>query len=575
MALAPKCLSVLYLLVVSLHSYLQASESNEQVNSINAVTMFFIILSAILFVLLLFIVIKRMQAERNIDELISSEERLRLSMEGTNDGLWDYNLETNAVFYSDGYRKMLGYSTNEFPNNIEVFNDHVHPDDKEGAWSSIATHLESKIPVDIDFRMRNKKGEYRIMQVRAQAVWEGDKATRMVGSIRDITERVELETQLRQSQKMESIGQLTGGIAHDFNNVLSGIIGATDILLLKHKDPEDQELLELISNTASRAADLTNRLLAYSRSSDVNARHMSFHSCIHEALDILRSTIQKRISIAEELNAQKDGVKGDMALLVNVIVNIALNARDSIEKSGTITISTDNTMLGDAFCQNQQFNLEPGEYLHVRIQDTGKGIEEELIERIFEPFFTTKQVGEGTGLGLSGVFGTMRDHAGAVTVESTPGEGSCFHLYLPISETDTSTHQDTSTINQAIGTGTILIVDDEPIILQTTERLLKINKHQTFCADDGTTALEVLAEHPEIDVVLLDMIMPKMTGEECFAKIKEINPDLPIIIISGFTNEASIDELKAKGLFGFIKKPFNINDLLMLINKALNKKQKN
>lgn len=385
----------------------------------------------------------------------------------------------------------------------------------------------------------------------------------------DITEQVKLEEELYQSRKMDAIGQLAGGIAHDFNNMLAGIIGAAEVVKLSVKgESTGATMLDLILQTAGRASDLTAKLLAFSRKGKIRSTAIDVHKIIDETATIAQRSIDKKITLETNLSAKETNIVGDPSQIQNAILNLIINARDAIDGSGTISIKTATTCLNEEQCAMSRFNIDPGDYITITVTDSGCGIAPEVQDQIFEPFFTTKDTGKGTGLGLAAVYGTVVDHHGAISLESEIGSGTSFTLTLPLDELAQSHEQvDETTVR---GTGTILLVDDEEIVRTTAKFILNDLGYDIVIAKDGEEALEFFNDEQYLfDLVILDMVMPKKNGEECFQEIRERDPHLPIILASGFPKSKRVETMCSQGLTAFIQKPFRRAILSHLIDEIL------
>ncbi len=386
---------------------------------------------------------------------------------------------------------------------------------------------------------------------------------------RDVTEQKQLEEQLQHARRMDSIGQLAGGVAHDFNNMLGGIVGAAELLEDSVNDDEGREMVKLIVDTSQRAADLTRKLLAFSRKGKIQSTAFDLHTVIDDALALLSRTIDRRIEIIRDLAAAETSVRGDPTQLQNVVLNICLNARDAMPDGGELTIATKNKALDPDYCRSSTFELEPGNFIEITIRDTGTGMDEQTRTQIFEPFFTTKEVGHGTGLGLSAVYGTVQDHHGAVTVYSEPGKGTVFHVYLP-TESHDQTRLDDAERNVTRGSGCVLVVDDEQVIRKTAMITLQALGYSVLLAADGEEGLAVYRDkHRHINAVILDVIMPKMDGQTCLREIRRINPAAVVLMASGFTGSADAEELRDLGINGFLEKPFRRAELSRALEAAL------
>lgn len=383
----------------------------------------------------------------------------------------------------------------------------------------------------------------------------------------NITEQVEMDLHLRHSQKMDAVGQLAGGIAHDFNNMLSGIIGAADLLSSKVK-AEDQRLVQIITEASGRTAELIQKLLTFSRKESVNFAPVNIHNVIMNTCEILKRSLDKRINLETRLRATSSFVNGDWSQLQNSLLNIGINSGHAMADGGTLTFTTANIEIDEAFNSKEALDLALGQYLLIEIKDTGCGIAKQHLKNIFEPFFTTKKQSEGTGLGLAAVYGTVQQHKGFINVSSEVDEGSSFFIYLPLVEAEERKVIEKETLHT--GEGSILIVDDEPVVQETARMMLEKLGYTTRKAVNGQQALEVYQQHrAQIDLVLLDMVMPVMDGTECFYKLKELDPDVKVVISSGYTRDADLSGLMEDGLLDFIRKPYSIEQLSRAIAMAL------
>ncbi len=380
----------------------------------------------------------------------------------------------------------------------------------------------------------------------------------------------EANEQLRHTQKMEAIGQLAGGIAHDFNNMLAGIIGCTSILRKKlPQDSPEHKYIDLISDSANRAVTLSSQLLSFSRKQKLATDKIDLHTVIQDAIAILKNTVDKRISIYTELNANKYIVEGEYTQLQSIFINLGINASHAMPNCGELRFSS---RIVD-YKQLSQVNStgiidKDTSYIEVIVADTGCGMSEEVIEHIFEPFFTTKEQGQGTGLGLASVYGVIKQHNGLITVISSLGKGSQFKIYLPLASNSGTAYKSSLQQHDELtrGTGAILVVDDEKVIRVTLENMLTDCGYKVILAENGSEAFDIYTKQMDkIDLVVCDMVMPKMNGNECFLALKSINPDVKFIIASGFTKDNSIEEMRQKGLNGFIKKPFKGSEISAMI----------
>ncbi len=379
---------------------------------------------------------------------------------------------------------------------------------------------------------------------------------------RDVTQERHLAEQLRQSQKMEAIGTLAGGIAHDFNNLLSGILGYSGLLKL-HAEGQNQVLqsAEIIERTALRAAELTQKLLGFARRGKHKNVAVNIHRAIDDCIELLSRTIDKRIEIVRRFEASHDKVMGDPTQMEQILLNLAINARDAIEDRGRITFSTRVEEVRD--------ELESGFYLVASVSDSGCGIPPEIRERVFEPFFTTKENGKGTGMGLAMVYGIVKNHGGTIRLDTETGRGTTFHCYLPLA--DQSVREEVKAVPLMVrGSGKILVVDDEELLRDVACKLLKHLGYQVVTCVDGLQACEYYEEHQrEVDLVIVDMIMPNVGGAECFRNLKRINPEVRAVLSTGYSLNDTAQQLLDEGMVGFIQKPYQLSQLSEVMAKAL------
>lgn len=396
-------------------------------------------------------------------------------------------------------------------------------------------------------------------------------------SLIEITERKRikrekklLEKQLNHFRKMDAISQLAGGVAHDFNNMLMGIMGAAQSLKLKKRNLDDQslKLVDIILNAAERSADLTSKLLVFGRKNNDIDVETDIHRIIDESIGITSKSINKKIKVTSIKDAEKSVIKGNTTDLQSAVINLIINSSHAMPCGGLLSIETNNIYLDRKYTDLSPFDIDPGNYIEIQLRDTGCGIEPQNIERIFDPFFTTKEEGKGSGLGLAAVYGTVQKHRGAVTVYSTKDIGTVFCIYLPVIE-EKSSRQNENLQKIIRGTGKILLVDDEEIIRTTGSYILEEAGYNVITAVNGQDALKIFEQNSDIDLVIIDMIMPKMDGTNTFYNLKKTDPDCLVILSSGFTKEENLCELKDDGLAGFIKKPFKKEELTSLISTLL------
>ena len=397
----------------------------------------------------------------------------------------------------------------------------------------------------------------------------------------DITNRKKLEKEkalveeeLRQAMKMEAIGHLAGGIAHDFNNMLAGIMGNAEFLQLKLAgEPEAAEFAKKIITTTEHAASLTSQLLAFSRKGRYRQVALDLHTLICETAGILADTIDRRIKIELDLRASPSTIQGDPSQLESALMNLSLNARDAMPDGGQLRFSTECVDMDRMQIEQTQLKMAAGRYIRVLVSDTGIGMPPEVQRRLFEPFFTTKAPGKGTGLGLAGVYGTVMNHGGSIQFTSEPGRGSTFTLCLPMAVGAEPERSSPRRENNHTGKGNLLIVDDEPSILEIARLFLEKHGYTVHACGSSRDALEFFREHHgEIDLVVLDMIMPDMDGHSTFSQMKLIDPDVRVLLSSGYSVDGDATDMMQQGACGFVQKPFRMAELTGKVSEALQRR---
>ncbi len=404
-------------------------------------------------------------------------------------------------------------------------------------------------------------------QISASAEPIRDRNGGIVGVVlvfRDITDEYAMQEQLRQVQRMEAIGQLAGGIAHDFNNLLTPIMGNAQLLINDLQDQQEQlELSKQIMLAAERASYLTWQLLAFSRKGDQRENVVDLHRVIEEVHGLLARTIDRRIEIKTFYQATDAQVLGDPTQLQNMVLNLGVNARDAMTAGGELSFTTREVELEEAFCQSLPSDIEAGSYIELAVSDTGIGMDQQTQERIFEPFFTTKDQGESRGLGLASVDGCVKSHGGIAQVYSEVGRGTTIKVLLPRLLSKVDQEPPAAVTPELVrGEGTILVVDDEEIVRNFAARALRSLGYTVAMCANGLEAVEYFRDHhAEIDLVLLDMIMPKLSGEETFRQMKEIAPDVRVVIASGFSQNQTAVRLLQEGVYSYLNKPFRTEEL--------------
>jgi CheY-like chemotaxis protein len=366
---------------------------------------------------------------------------------------------------------------------------------------------------------------------------------------------------------MDALGQLAGGVAHDFNNLLGGIVSASEMIgMWTAEDERISKLNDMVIKTALRAGDLVKKLLAFAREKPPAVGTVELNAVVRESLDMLDRTLDKTIRINQKLSDEGFTVLGDVSLIQSAVMNLCINASHAMPEGGDLFVSTGKVDLDEPYCRLSSFDLKPGAYSELIVEDTGTGISKKNLERIFDPFFTTKEQGKGTGLGLAAVYGMVRQYKGEVKVYSEEGRGTSFHLFLPLSEKQKES--DLAPSREYVkGSGTILVVDDEEILRFTTRSILEDLGYKVVTAENGREALE--KADPSIDLAILDINMPVMDGQSCFLQLKQVHPALPVIFCSGFSKYNSRFEEVVSQAQGFLVKPFKGFELSQLIHRIL------
>lgn len=387
-----------------------------------------------------------------------------------------------------------------------------------------------------------------------------------------LKEKAAISLQIQQNQKLESIGRLAGGVAHDFNNMLAGINGAAECIELNtNSDNPLRKYSDIIINACGRASHLTSQLLLFARDKEKDFDNTNMHECIQESLYLLEHGINKKISIKHDFQAMNYCISGNRDMLQNMILNLGFNAKDAMPNGGTITVETKNKHLKKSDMSKLVFRVPEGEYFELVIKDNGNGIDKEIIHKIFEPFFTTKDVGKGTGLGLSAVYGIVSEHRGSIRVKSRKGKGTAFHMYFPIVENEVKAKHS----REKIGTlkAKVLVVDDEKILLELLSDILKSVGSEVIAVNNPLEALEIYKQNPDIDLVMLDVIMPGKGGLEVYDELKNINPEIKVVFMSGYTKNAQINTyVDNNDKVEFINKPYMVADVVKKLAILLAKK---
>ena len=508
---------------------------------------------------------QRKEAE---EALRKSEEKYRILAENLSDAVMRFDRESTCLYANRAAGEML----NAAPETL-IGKEVQELGLPEAAVRTLAESLcrvfETGKPhqtqLDIEIGKAHKSFDSRMIP---EFDTQGQVVTAL-NTIRDVSELRQLETQLIQAQKMEAVGQLAGGIAHDFNNLLTGILGYANLLKLDSVPGSSvHEAAKTIERAAERAAELTKQLLGFARRGKHQNVALDIHQTIQEVIALLSRTVDKNIGITQRLRACQSSVMGDPNQMQQMLLNLAVNARDAMPGGGELIFETDTVHLDEEYCR-MHLGAIPGDYVLIAVTDTGHGIAREHLGRIFEPFFTTKQPGQGTGMGLAMVYGIVKNHGGYIQVYSEPGLGTTFKVYLPLAEhVSTPTERREGQIQR--GSGRVLLIDDEQVVQDVASHMLSMLGYQVVTFGSGTEALEYYrAHHPEIDAVIVDMIMPGMGGQECFRELKRINPTIRAILSTGYGVNEKVQSLIDEGIREFVQKPYQLSQLSEAMRRVL------
>lgn len=521
-------------------------------------------------------------------KLIESEERYKLISKASANGIWDWWVDEGIIYYSDQWKEQLGYAPDEIENSLEAWTDHIHPDQKQRVLSFLDdffAHPQDSFSYEFD--IRHKDGSYRKMISKASAIRdEQGHVVRLLGTHTDITDRQKadqekrhLEEQLRQSQKLESIGLLAGGIAHDFNNILTALFGYNEMALLETR--EDSSMMNYLTQTSEsleQAKVLVQQILAFSRKELISPKVLELNSMISTFNNMLRRILGEDIELDFSFE-DTSTIYADPAQIQQVIMNLVLNAGDAIrQKEGSLQEAC--IRLRTRHCrymedrQISQGVIAPGEYIVLTVSDNGSGIPEELQEKIFEPFFTTKGVGEGTGLGLSTVYGIVRQNSGYIGMESELNRGTTFSIYWPYCRKHSSQEEPDRREQHCRGSGQrVLVVEDDRSVRHTIITILEQADYRVLACSNGQEALELYLQSMEdFQLIISDVRMPKMGGLELYERIRENSPEQQILLCTGYTDDPIFtDELP--DTVGLIGKPFNKKELLRQVSLQIEHRQ--
>jgi PAS domain S-box-containing protein len=514
---------------------------------------------------LLYDITERKRAEA---ALRASEERYRLITENTGDLISVLDSQNRVIYLSPSHHQVLGIDPNAMVGTFGM--DSIHPDDQaymRALWAKLLTDGMA----EATFRYRHADGSWRWLESSA-TLTTSQNPPYIVAVARDVTERRRLEAQFQQVQKMEGIGRLAGGVAHDFNNLLTVMTGYGEMARenLGSGDAAREDLDELLK-AAERASDLTRQLLAFARKQAIEPRVLNLNDLIVDMGRLLRRLIGEDVELITRPAPDLKPVKVDRSQIEQVIVNLAINARDAMPRGGKLTIETKNTSLGDLYAQ-QHLEVSAGDYVLLAISDTGIGIDAEVLSHLFEPFFTTKAAGKGTGLGLATCYGIVKQHGGSIGVYSEVGHGTTFKIYLPPVEASAEERAQRSEIDELPrGSETVLLVEDEMSVRTLAARVLRAQGYRVFEAANGDEALALVRDGgtTNIDLLLTDVIMPQIGGRALADRLAALLPGIKVLFMSGYTDDAIIHHGRLEPGIAFLHKPFSPTALVYKVREVL------
>jgi PAS domain S-box-containing protein len=506
---------------------------------------------------------------RDITDRRRAEEELlktQFAIDRAADALFWIQPDGRIVEVNDAACRLLGHARGEL---LSMYVDQIDPSEHD--WQSLWSELQQKGSITFESQHVTKTG--RLVPVEVVSNYLDFRGKEFACAfVRDITERKELQAQLLQAQKLETIGTLAGGIAHDFNNILGPILGYTDMLLADQ--PEDSAIksdLQHIMRAANRAKDLVQQILLFSRGGEHDRKPVLIHLIVTEALKLLKATLPTTIEIRHKIDPHCGAVLADPTQIHQVLLNLCTNAQHAMGEAGGVLTVRLNRFEADEEFARVHADMKPGHYVELNVSDTGHGIDPSSLARIFEPFFTTKQVGEGTGLGLSVVHGIVVRHGGAITVESTPSRGSSFRVFWPRAIVR-EVHVEMKELPHAANNESVLYVEDDDEVATVGKKMMERLGYRVTVALTGMDALEMFRDDPErFDAVVTDQTMPGMPGSELARELLKIRPGLPIVLMTGYSESITSETAGRMGIRGFLRKPIVTSELAVALRDSIDK----
>lgn len=513
------------------------------------------------------------EKHRKEQALLISEERLRCVVDASVDAVRDWNLRSDIMWWNRREDSTIGFPEDGAETPRAAWTERIHPDERDATLSSVQAAIAGSGSFwQARYRFLRQDGEYSHVSDRAVILRDTDgDAVRMIGGVSDVTEQIRMEEQLNQSQRMDSIGQLTGGIAHDFNNLLTVILGNAELLQeMTRNNHSLRDLASVISTAAQRGAELTQRLLAFARRQALEPTAVDTHAMVEDLLSVLQRLLGAEIAMDVSCAAATPPALADRSQLENALLNLCLNARDAMPDGGRLSVQIRDAVL-DAQHHERQPDVKPGRYVMLTVSDTGSGILPDHLPRVFEPFFTTKPMGKGTGLGLAMVYGFVKQSHGHIEIHSEPGTGTSISLFLPMAEQPVeSADENPARCGASPGRGTVLLVEDDTLVLKYAAGQLEMMGYEVITAGNGPEALMLVEGGLQFDLLFTDVIMPGgMTGVELAGKVRAQRPGTPVLFTSGYTENAMLQQGRIPAGTHLLSKPYRRADLAQRLEQAL------
>jgi PAS domain S-box-containing protein len=510
--------------------------------------------------------------EQHATALRGSEERTNYALGAARMGVWEVDLLTQQFTWSETMAPVFGLTREQAPTSLDGFLALIHPDDRRLVENALTEAARLRTDFKEEFRVLWPDGTSHWIAGQARMLRHADdEPAHWLGIGTDISDRKSLEAQFRQAQKMEAVGQLAGGVAHDFNNLLTAILGYSNFVIDTF-GPQDRRRadLEEVIKAGQRAAALTRQLLAFSRRQVLQPSAVDLNGLVTGMRQMLSRLIGEHVDLVPILAPDLGAVRADPGQLEQVLMNLVVNARDAMPSGGRLAIETANVELDESFMQDVV--IHPGSYVMLAVSDSGIGMDEATKQQLFEPFFTTKDPGKGTGLGLATVYGIVKQSGGYIWVFSEPGKGATFKVYLPRASGDIEVEKSTVSEEMAVGTETVLIVEDEEAVRLLTRRILEEAGYRVFDAANPEQAEALFAQNRNLfNLLVTDVIMPGSSGPKLFERLAQLRPDLKVLYVSGYTDDTIVHQGQLDPGVALLQKPFTADALNRRIREVLDR----